>query len=222
MVPAVIAPCGCGMRDEEWPFDCDVNDHNGLFCSFADGDSILWVAPDDGVVRRQAQPTVKSKYKTVLGARYATESFWNDLGEESGNLIDITQPGTFTWENDTCHEYVARIDFGMGAAVFSIGSGTYAYIGCHNEVELDGSSVADASPSAGFGLDEGSIGALTLATNTYPPTLWPVYVNVDPGEVLTATLTGFGTMDSWGGGEAEFVKADFGWNLQMTAWPRGS
>lgn len=209
------------MREGDWAFDCDVADHNGLHCGWTeDGESLLWVAPDDGVVHREAQPTVKSKYRTTLGARYATDEFWADTG---GDPAELTQAGSVTFENTYCHRYVARIDFSMGSSVFSLGNGTTAYIGCHNEVELDGASVVDATPYAGFGLNEGALASdLTLATNFYPPTLWPVYVDVDPGETLTATLTGMGLMDSWGGGTAEFVKADYGWNLQLLAWPKGT
>ena len=211
------------MREGDWPFDCDHTLHNGLHCGFdAEGDSLLWVAPDDGVIHKKAQPTVKSKYRTALGARYATDTFWSGIGSEQGSA-ELTQAGSISWENDTCHEYKARLNFSMGAAVFSIGNGTTAYIGCHNEVEIDGDSVADSTPYCGLGLDDGALAsAFVLLTNTYPPTTWPVYVDDEPGQTLTATLTGMGAMDEWGGGEAEFVKADFGWNLRMLAWPKGS
>lgn len=197
-----------------------MEDHNGIFCD-EESSGDLWVAPDDGVIHKEAQPTVKARYRTALGARYSTETFWGDLGAGVGSL-ELTQPGSVTFENDSCHDYVARIDFAMGAAVFSLGNETFAYIGCHNEVELDGDSVTDTTPYAGMGPGASSLGALTLLTVTYPPTIWPVYVDVDAGQTLVATLTGMGSMDTWGGGEAEYVKADFGWNLQLLAWPKGT
>lgn len=215
-----ITPCPCSLRQEDWPFDCDIEDHNGIRCgSDPDGNQVIWAAPDDGVLFFEESPTVKSAYITGTGAQYDVDSV------TVGSAFNLTNQVEIAWENTTCHSYWVLTEFRMGIAVPSLGAETTAYAGTDNSLVLtdtDGNdtTLVDTTRLVGAGYNT-YLPDFCLATQYLPPLLTPAHTRVDPGETLTAQLQGIGQVDADGPGTAETFAVLNGWQLFMTCLPIG-
>lgn len=217
-----VGACGCGFRSEDWSFDCDIDDYNGVRCGVdPDGNQVVWSPPDDGCLYFDETPTIKSAYRTLLGASY------DPVEVGVGDFTITAADAVITWENTYCHDYWVLTQFIMGTAGFLLGNDCECYIGSHNILTLTHpdateDTLVDARPSVGVGFGVSSIGGLVPVTFFMPPSIWPVWTKVRSGYTLEASIQGVGTVSSEAGSVGDqAVQARYGWSLTMTAWPIG-